>query len=158
MQQQGSITKINKLLITVRKATDCLILRLENRTMVLTTTNYTKAITTMKSLLVACLICVGSTTVHAQQHPTQNTHCQVPVADILANQSFDVDDPISENARNILFEMYTALNLIYTINSSDPLLSQYVNDFNEAKNEAHQINMNISMFQDDIDYVDALNL
>eukprot|EP00353_Schmidingerella_taraikaensis_P007582 CAMPEP_0185567978 /NCGR_PEP_ID=MMETSP0434-20130131/1083_1 /TAXON_ID=626734 ORGANISM="Favella taraikaensis, Strain Fe Narragansett Bay" /NCGR_SAMPLE_ID=MMETSP0434 /ASSEMBLY_ACC=CAM_ASM_000379 /LENGTH=985 /DNA_ID=CAMNT_0028182345 /DNA_START=32 /DNA_END=2987 /DNA_ORIENTATION=+ len=110
----------------------------------------------MKRLLVACLLCVGFS-VSAQQHPTANTQCQQQVEDILSSQWFDIDDPISEDARNILFEMYEKLNLIYVTPQNDPSLVQYVNEFQDALEEADQLNLNISMFQDDINYVDTLN-
>ncbi len=111
----------------------------------------------MKRLLVACLLCVGFTA-SAQQHPTANTQCQLQVEDILAAQWFDIDDPISEDARYILFEMYEKLNLIYVTQQNDPSLVQYVNEFNDALEEAEQLNMDTTMFQDDINYVDALNI
>lgn len=110
----------------------------------------------MKRLLVACIISVGFTA-SAQQHPTANTQCQLQVEEILSNQWFDIDDPLSESAQYILFDMYENLNLIYVTSESDPSFGTYVNKFKEALDEADKIDLDISMFQDDINYVDAIN-
>ena len=117
----------------------------------------TKAITTMKSLLLACIVC-ACYSVNAQQHATQFTQCQLAVDEILTMQSFDVDDPVSEEARYIFFEMYEELNLIYQTNENDPTMVGLVDEFNETMDKAEDLNLNTSMFQADIAHVESLNI
>ena len=111
----------------------------------------------MKSLIVACFICACST-VTAQQHATTFTQCQLAVDEILAMQSFDIDEPISEDARYIFFEMYEELNLIYQTDVNDPALVTLVDNFNETLVRADDLNLNVSMFQGDIAHVESLNI
>ncbi|MCR9173383.1 MAG: hypothetical protein NXI10_12860 [bacterium] len=111
----------------------------------------------MKSLLVACIVC-ACFTVNAQQHATQSTQCQLAVDEILSMQSFDIDDPVSEDARYIFQEMYEELNLIYQTNGSDPALVGYVDNFKETLTRAEDLELNVSMFQGDISHVESLNL
>ena len=111
----------------------------------------------MKSLLVACIVS-ASFTASAQQHATSFTQCQLAADDILTLQSFDIDDPISEEARHIVFELYTELNLIYQTDINDPTLVTLVDEFNETLDRADDINLNVSMFQADITHVESLNI
>lgn len=78
--------------------------------------------------------------------------------DILTMQTFDIDDPISEEARHIVFELYTELNLIYQTDINDPTLVTLVDEFNETLDKADDINLNVSMFQADITHVASLNI
>jgi hypothetical protein len=94
----------------------------------------------------------------AQQHPTQFTQCQLQVEEILSQQSFDIDEPVSEDARYIFIEMYEELNLIYQTSANDPALPNYVAEFNESLDKAANLNLNISMFQADINHVASLNI
>jgi len=109
----------------------------------------------MKNIIVACFILVCSAT-FAQKNPTSDTKCQLEVNDILLQQSFDIDDPISEEARYIFGDMYEELNLIYKSELNDPKREEYIHDFNQTLKEASELNLNISMFQQDIDYVNNL--
>ena len=111
----------------------------------------------MKSLLVACIVCAGFT-VNAQQHATTFTQCQLAVDDILTMQTFDIDDPVSEDARHIFFELYSELNLIYQTDINDPALAEIVADFNETLVKAEDLDLNVSMFQGDIAHVESLNI
>lgn len=111
----------------------------------------------MKSLLVACIVCACYTT-NAQQHATSFTQCQLAVDDILSMQSFDIDEPISEDARHIIFELYTELNLIYQTDVNDPNMVELVEEFNETIVKAEDLDLNISMFQGDITHVESLNI
>lgn len=109
----------------------------------------------MKNIIIVCFILVSFAT-FAQKHPTSDTKCQLEVNDILLQQSFDIDDPISEDARYIFFEMYEELNLIYKSELNDPKREKHIRDFNLALKKASDLNLNISMFQEDIDYVNNL--
>ncbi len=111
----------------------------------------------MKSLLVACFVC-ACYAVNAQQHATTFTQCQLAVDDILSMQSFDIDDPISEDARHIIFELYTELNLIYQTDVNDPNMVELVEEFNETLVKADDMNLNVTMFQGDIAHVESLNI
>jgi len=73
-------------------------------------------------------------------------------------QSFDIDDPVSEEARYIFFEMYEELNLIYQTNENDPTMVGLVDEFNETMDKAEDLNLNTSMFQADIAHVESLNI
>lgn len=110
----------------------------------------------MKSLLVASFLFFISGT-YAQQHATANTNCQLDVDAILMQQSFDIDEPVSEEARYIIFEMYEELNLIYQTATNSPNLITLIDDFEETLDKAALLNLNLSMFQLDIDHVNSLN-
>ncbi|HZH85687.1 MAG TPA: hypothetical protein VFD77_00125 [Brumimicrobium sp.] len=109
----------------------------------------------MKIIFTFCfvLICFSF---FAQQHPTSNTQCQIAVNEILLMQSFNIDDPISEDAQHIFLKMYEKLNLIYENKSNDQKLAKYITDFNKTLLTAKNMNLNISMFQEDIDFVSKL--
>jgi hypothetical protein len=109
----------------------------------------------MKNIIVACFVLICSAT-FAQQHATSDTQCQLDINDILLKQSFDIDEPVSENARYIFFEMYEELNLIYQSDSNDPKLAEHLLDFKETLQKAADLNLNVSMFQKDIDYVSKM--
>lgn len=110
----------------------------------------------MKSLLVACFICAFYT-VNAQKHATPLTQCQLSVEDILRMQSFDIDDPISETSGYVLEELYMELNLIYKMDSNDPSLQALIAEFEETLARAEELELNITMFDDDIANVESLN-
>lgn len=109
----------------------------------------------MKNAIIICFIFICSST-FAQKHPTSNTHCQLEVNEILQQQSFDIDEPISEDARYIFFEMYENLNLIYKSELNDPKREEYIRNFNQTLQKADDLNLNTSMFKKDIDYVNNL--
>jgi len=110
----------------------------------------------MKSLLFICFLSIISIS-YSQQHATANTQCQLSVEEILLQQSFDIDEPVSEDARYIFFEMYEELNLIYTTTNNDPQMVGLIDDFNETLQKANDLSLNLTMFQQDIDYVANLN-
>jgi hypothetical protein len=110
----------------------------------------------MKAILIAFGL-LGATASYAQQYPTSNTHCQLSVEEVLLQQSFDIDDPVSEDARYIFEEMYEELNLIYTTTSGSANLSTYIDAFEETITRAEDLNLNLSMFEQDIIHVENLN-
>lgn len=107
---------------------------------------------TMKSVLLILFMCVFSMS-YAQQHATQNTYCQMTEDDILRQQSFDIDDPISEQASHLIRDIYEGLNLIYQTPAGDPLLASLIDSLNETVLEAENLPLNITMFQQDLDHV-----
>lgn len=111
----------------------------------------------MKNLLIACILCASFTT-SAQQYATQFTQCQLAMVDILSQQSFDIDEPVSEEAREIFRDIYEELNLIYQANANDPALPSYVAAFNQTLDQAALLSLNTAMFQADINYVASLNI
>lgn len=110
----------------------------------------------MKTIIISCfmLLC---TVAYSQQEPTTYTKCQLLVNDILREQSFEMDDLISEEAMYILYEMYEELNFIYKCDCTDIELQQHINSFNKALQKARDLNLNISMFQEDIEHVSNLS-
>lgn len=110
----------------------------------------------MKTILISCfaLIC---TFTFAQQHATAHTKCQLSVEELLREQSFDIDAPISEKARYVFFDIYKELNLIYQTDENDPKLAEHIHNFNIAVKNANALNLKLTMFQEDIDYVSNLN-
>ena len=110
----------------------------------------------MKSVLIASFLFFISG-VYAQQHATANTNCQLDIDAILTQQSFDIDEPISEEARYIFFEMFEELNLIYLTDPNDPNMSTLLDEFEETLEKAALLNLNLAMFQQDIDHVNSLN-
>lgn len=112
----------------------------------------------MKTLLLAFLSFAFSAS--AQQGPTSNTQCQLLVDDILSQQSFDIDDPISEDARYIIIELYQELDSIYIAvqNNDTVALDELIPEYEETIEKAEQLNLNIVMFDDDINYVETINI
>lgn len=92
----------------------------------------------------------------AQQHSTTYTECQMSVDEILRQQSFDIDEPVSETARNIFFEIYEDLNLIYKSNSNSAQRDEYIEEFEQTIQQAEDLNLNLEMFKDDIDNVSEM--
>lgn len=109
----------------------------------------------MKNLIFICFSLICSVT-FGQQHATPNTKCQLVVDDILRQQSFDIDAPVSEEARYIFFEMYEGLNHIYLSSANDPKRAEYIDNFKKTLLKADDLNLNLIMFQEDIDYVSTL--
>jgi hypothetical protein len=109
----------------------------------------------MKNIILILFVFVMSAS-YAQQHATSNTHCQLEVDDILRQQSFEIDDPVSEDARYIFFAMYEDLNLIYTTGANDPQLTTYIERFEETLEKAAALNLNITMFDEDIEHVNTI--
>lgn len=92
----------------------------------------------------------------SQQHATPYTECQLSITEILQKQDFDIDEPVSEDARNVFFEMYETLNLIYKSDSNDSELTSHISDFNKAIQKANNMSLNITMFQEDIDNISKI--
>ncbi len=111
----------------------------------------------MKQLLLLALLMVG-TSVYSQQHPTGFTQCQLTVDEILGQQSFDIDEPISEDARYIFFDIYANLNAIYIAESQNNTtnLSELIAAFETSIEDATNLQLNFSMFQDDITFVESI--
>lgn len=110
----------------------------------------------MKTLITSIFVLICSV-IFAQQHATSYTKCQLLVNDILREQSFEMDDLISEEAMYILYEMYEELNFIYKCDCTDIELQQHISSFNKALQKARDLNLNISMFQEDIEHVSNLS-
>ena len=110
----------------------------------------------MKKILLFCFVLVCSAS-FAQQHATPNTNCQLTVEEILREQSFDIDEPISEQAMYIFQDMYEELNFIYELNANDPERADHIENFQVKLQQANNLNLNLAMFQGDIDFVSNLN-
>ncbi|WP_107040329.1 hypothetical protein [Brumimicrobium mesophilum] len=110
----------------------------------------------MRNLIIFCFVLICSVS-FAQQHPTPNTNCQLTVEQILREQSFDIDEPISEEAMYIFQDMYEELNFIYQLNANAPERVEHIENFQLKLDQANSLNLNLSMFQADIDFVSNLN-
>jgi len=109
----------------------------------------------MKTIIIFCFTLLFSAS-FAQNHATPNTKCQLPVEDILKAQSFDIDEPISEKAMYVFYDIYKELNFIYQLDPNDPKRAEHIQYFSIALQNANSLNLNLIMFQEDIEYVSTL--
>lgn len=84
--------------------------------------------------------------------------CKMTVEEILRSQSFDIDHPTSENARNITIILYQEFAIIYEqLNEGNSEgLEQHIIAIESAIIKAKEIDMNYSMFAKDIEFLDEL--
>lgn len=113
----------------------------------------------MKNLLLISSMFLCSIPLVAQEHPTEATQCQLSVNDILLQQSFDIDDPVSEDARYILFELYNELNGLYQADQSNQIdvIETLVAELKETLEKAEALQLNLVMFDDDLNFAESLN-
>ena len=97
-----------------------------------------------------CCLCFS------QQHATEYTHCQLKVDEILLQQSFDIDDPKSEEARHIFFDLFESLNAIYKKASEDKIYEEEISEFENTIEKATLLKLNLEMFDEDIKAVSKL--
>lgn len=111
----------------------------------------------MKHVLLLAFLSLGLQGI-CQDHPTTLTHCQLTVDEILGQQSFDIDEPISEDARYIFFAIYTDLNLIYTAEQENNTvaLPALISSFETSLENATTMSLNFAMFQNDINHVESI--
>ena len=107
-------------------------------------------------LTILSLFILMCSTAFSQQHATPHTECQLVIDDILRKQSFDIDEPISKEAGYVFKEMYEELNLIYKSDPKDLKREEFILEFKETLQKAADLNLNISMFQEDIDNVSKM--
>lgn len=96
------------------------------------------------------LLCSAS---FAQQHATENTQCQMTIDEILRSQSFDIDDPESEEARELFRSIYEDLNSIYEAAENSTAREEYEEELNTTLAKARELELNITMFEEDIDNI-----
>lgn len=98
-------------------------------------------------------------TASAQNHPTTYTKCQLTVDDILREQSFNMDDPISEDASYILYDIYSSLNAIYIAKEAEETseIPELIEQLNDAIARGTELELNLVMFNDDINFVESIN-
>lgn len=74
---------------------------------------------------------------------------------ILMQQSFGIDDPISEDARYIIEDLLNRLTEFYEILSADEEadLQITIEEIDKVLDRANEINLNLTMFDDDIELV-----
>jgi|SRR5690554_1808954 len=110
----------------------------------------------MKKFITACFLLICSFG-YSQQHPTEHTKCQMTVNDILHKQSFDIDAPISEKARYVFFDIYDQLNHIYKTEEGSQERAKHIEGLNEALQNANALDLNISMFEEDLKIISKMN-
>ena len=96
------------------------------------------------------LLCSAS---FAQQHATENTQCQMTVDEILRTQSFDIDEPVSEEARGIVRAIYEDLNAFYKADEDSAQREEHKEELDKTLDKAKELGLNIAMFNEDIDYI-----
>jgi len=84
--------------------------------------------------------------------------CKMSVEDVLRKQSFDIDDPISEQAAGITEVLIKEFNLIYYIRKEDKNgnVQSHVASINRSISAAKDLGMDVSMFKEDLIYANAL--
>ena len=114
----------------------------------------------MKKLLLVLTLIIGGgfTTLNAQEE-IQTLYCTMSVDEILMdNQPFGIDDPIAENAKHIVKELFAELKTAYAIidEKQQGELKNSTIKISELLIQAEKIKMNLSMFDEDINYVDKI--
>lgn len=75
------------------------------------------------------------------------------VDEILRTQAFDIDDPVSEEARGIFRSMYEDLNSFYEASENSAQREAYKEELSKTLEEAKKLGLNITMFEEDIEYI-----
>ncbi|MEX1190793.1 MAG: hypothetical protein WEA99_02385 [Brumimicrobium sp.] len=109
----------------------------------------------MKAIIIVSFVLCCSLS-FAQQHATEHTQCQMNMDEILRLQSFNMDDPISEHARNVFYDLYENLNRVYKCSSDSKQCDEQISDFEKTIEKAERLNLNLKMFEEDIHYVSKL--
>ncbi|RYM35092.1 hypothetical protein ERX46_06870 [Brumimicrobium glaciale] len=92
----------------------------------------------------------------SQQYETTPSKYDNVIDEVMIEQSFDFDDPIVKDARIILHDFLVALDHISKGEATDPNREQYFLDFNEALRKANELNLNLSMFQYNIEEISKM--
>ncbi len=106
-------------------------------------------------LLTAITVILLGLTVSAQQ--SSEIQCKKSMDEILMEQSFGIDDPISEDARYIVEDLINRLNEFYEILSANELddLEITIEEIDKVLVRAKEINLNLSMFDADLIEVES---
>ena len=106
----------------------------------------------MKRLLLLLLIITASFATYAQQ--TYSVQCQMTIAEIETQQSWDVDDYRTENVREISTIFFSELNELFDkLNADDSEIQENIDAINAAIEKAEMLGMNYSMFDNDLSIV-----
>lgn len=114
----------------------------------------------MKQLLTLVLFCVFMNVGFSQQNqnvPPASIHCQLSIDQILSNQVFDIDDPIAEDARYIVFDLWGYLSDFYSgiENNIKETIIQSISDIEKSIEKAQEIGLDLSMFDEDFEIVNT---
>ena len=112
-----------------------------------------------KNLLLTVFL-LGSTLVYAQTEPSGPSvvlHCQLSLDDILRDQSFDIDDPIAEDARYVVFDIWQHLEEFYAALTAgnNGAIETAIIAIDADKDHAQTLSMNLTMFDADFDLVET---
>ena len=114
----------------------------------------------MKQLFFIVLFTLASSYNFGQQSqyvPPTSIHCQNNIDEIMSVQAFDIDDPIAEDARYIVFDLWNYLDDFYTgiTTYNKEMMIQAISDVEKTKIEAENLGLDLSMFQEDFEVVNA---
>lgn len=106
-------------------------------------------------LLTAITVLILGFAVSAQQ--SNELQCQMSMDEILMQQSFGIDDAISEDARYIVEDLINRLNEFYELLSANELedLKITIEEIDKILTKATEINLNYSMFGDDLNELES---
>lgn len=85
--------------------------------------------------------------------------CKMTVDEILRSQPFDIDEPISEDAKNITLLLFSELETIYIELNNNNIgnIHDHIELVHSAIVSAIAIGMNYSMFENDLEFIDTIN-
>lgn len=114
----------------------------------------------MKQLLTILLFSLATFYNFGQQsqyEPPTSIHCQNNIDEIMSAQSFDIDDPIAEDARYIVFDLWNYLDDFYSgiTTGNKEMVIQAISDVDKSKIEAENLGLDLSMFEKDFEIVNA---
>ena len=94
--------------------------------------------------------------VNAQE--SNEIQCTMTVDEILRSQPFDIDEPISEDAKNISILLLSELDIIYNdlSNNNAENIHEHIHLIHTAIVSAKEIGMNYSMFEKDLEFIDSI--
>ena len=95
--------------------------------------------------------------VNAQE--SNEIQCTMTVDEILRSQPFDIDEPVSEDAKNISLLLFSELDIIYNglSNNNSENIHDHIQLIHTAIVSAKAIGMNYSMFEKDLEFIDTIN-
>jgi hypothetical protein len=128
-----------------------------------------------KTALLITLLCIIYTTSYSQTINNDGTtkstlfknaqryngiKCKMSVHDVLKKQSFSVDGLKSEKAGKIASSLIEQLNVVYYKNQNNIYndMNKHIESINKSIKAAKDYEMNISMFQADIDFIETIKV
>ncbi|RFC54505.1 hypothetical protein DXU93_05830 [Brumimicrobium aurantiacum] len=92
----------------------------------------------------------------SQNEPTKYTECKMSVEDILRQQSFHIDEPISETSGYVLKDLYSHMNKIYIADENGTSTDELYANFKETLLKAEKLQLNLTMFEEDFENINKI--